>query len=400
MASVSYSDLQPPFRVLLGPGPSNVHPRVQRAMVAPLVGHMDPYFFTIMDDIIDLMRFLFQTKNKLAFPISGAGSAGMETGFCNILEPGDVAVIGVNGFFAERMAQIAQRFGAEVVRVNAEWGKIIEPEAIEAVLKAQKKVKLLALAQGETSTGVLQPLTEASRLAKQYETLFLVDAVASLGGQEMAVDDWGIDICYSGSQKCISCPPGLAPITANQKALDMIKSRQCKVTSFYLDLLELSSYWSYKGGKTYHHTGPVNLFYAMHEALAMIAEEGLEARWQRHLRNGSALQAGLEAMGLTLHAQPGHRLSTLTTVCIPSGVDDLRVRQRLLNEFGIEIGGGRGELKGQIWRIGLMGHSSREENVFLILFALEKLLVDEGYKVEPGVGVAAAIKFLRGEKAP
>lgn len=400
MANISYSELQPPCRILLGPGPSNVHPRVQRAMVAPLVGHMDPYFFTIMDDTIDLLRFLFQTKNELAFPISGTGSAGMETGFCNILEPGDVAVIGVNGFFGERMVQNAQRFGAEVVRVDAEWGRIVEPEAIEAALKAQKKVKLLALVQGETSTGVLQPLTEASRLAKQYETLFLVDAVASLGGKEMAVDDWGIDICYSGSQKCISCPPGLAPITVNQKALDTVKSRQCKVTSFYLDLMELAKYWAYKSTKAYHHTGPINLFYAMHEALAMIVEEGLEARWQRHFRNGSALQTGLEAMGLTLHAQLGHRLSTLTSVHIPSGVDDPRVRQRLLNEFGIEISGGLGQLKGQIWRIGLMGHSSSEKNVLLILFALEKLMADEGYKVEPGAGITAAIKFLREKKAP
>ena len=395
MSNISYQDLNPPCRILLGPGPSNVHPRVQRAMMAPLVGHLDPYIFTVMDDTIRLLRFLFQTKNELTLPISGSGTAGMEAGFCNFLEPGNIAVIGVNGFFGERMVQSALRCGAEVIRVDAEWGRIVEPEAIEAALKTQKKVKLLAMVHAETSTGILQPLTEASRMAKQYGALFLVDAVTSLGGHEVSIDDWGIDICFSGSQKCISCPPGLSPFTVNQTALDTIKSRTCKVPSFYLDLSLLSTYWSSSSTKAYHHTGPINLFYAFHEALALIAEEGLEARFERHLRHGSALQAGLEAMGLTLHAQQGYRLSSLTSVRIPSGVDDLRVRQRLLSEFGIEIGGGLGKLKGQIWRIGLMGHSSTEGNVLLVLFALEKLLAEEGYPVELGVGVTAAIQALR-----
>ena len=281
-----------------------------------------------------------------------------------------------------------------MIRVDAEWGKIIPPEAIEATLRAQKKVKLLAVVHAETSTGVLQPLTEVSRLAKQYGALFLVDAVASLGGHELAIDDWGIDICYSGSQKCISCPPGLAPFTVNQIALDTVKMRKRKVPSFYLDLSLLSGYWSSSGSKSYHHTGPICMFYAFHEALALIAEEGLEACLERHLRHGSALQAGMEAMGLTLHAQQDYRLSILTSVRIPSGVDDLRVRQRLLNEFGIEIGSGLGSLKGQIWRIGLMGHSSTAENVLLFLAALEKLLVEEGYRVEPGAGVIAAVQTL------
>ncbi|MBA7656746.1 (S)-ureidoglycine--glyoxylate transaminase [subsurface metagenome] len=395
MSSISYQDLKPPYRILLGPGPSNIHPRVQRAMMMPLIGHMDPYFFTIMDDTMRLLRFLFQTKNELTFPISGSGAAGREASLCNFLEPGDVAVIGVGGFFSEVMAENASRYGARVIRVDTEWGRIIEPEAIEAALKAQKQVKLLALVHAETSTGVLQPLIEASRLAKQYGALFLVDAVASLGGQEVAVDDWGIDICYSGSQKCISCPPGIAPITVNQTALDTLKKRTHKVSSFYLDLSELSTYWAYNRNKIYHHTGPINLFYALHEALALITEEGLEANIQRHFRHASALQAGLVAMGLSLHAQQGYRMSTLTSVCIPSGVDDLRVRQRLLNEFGIEIGGGIGKLKGQIWRIGLMGYSSTEGNVLLILFALEKLLAEEGCSVEPGAGVVAAVQTLK-----
>jgi len=393
MSDISYQDLNPPYRVLLGPGPSNIHPRVQRAMLAPMVGHLDPYFITIMEDTMHLLRAVFRTRNELTFPISGTGSAGMEASFCNFLEPGDVAIIGVNGLFGERMVDNALRCGAEVVQVPAEWGRIIEPETIEAALKAQKRVKLLALVHAETSTGVLQPLIEASQLAKQYEALFLVDTVTSLGGHEVAVDDWGIDICYSGSQKCLSCPPGLAPLTVNQPALATLEARTHKVPSWYLDLSLLSAYWT--TGRFYHHTAPICMIYALHEALALIAEEGLEIRIQRHLRHGSALYAGLEAMGLRLHAQEGYRLSVLTSVRIPPGVDDLRVRQRLLGEFGIEIGGGLGSLKGQIWRIGLMGHSSTEENVLLLLSALEKLLVDEGYSVESGVGVTAAIQALK-----
>lgn len=393
MPDIPYQHLNPPYRVLLGPGPSNIHPRVQQAMLAPMVGHLDPYFVTIMEDTMNLLRSLFQTKNQLTFPISGTGSAGMEASFCNFLEPGDVAVIGVNGLFGERMVDNALRCGAEVVQVAAEWGKIIEPEAIEAALKARKRVKLLALVHAETSTGVLQPLTEASRLAKQYEALFLVDTVTSLGGHEVAVDDWGIDICYSGTQKCISCPPGLAPFTAKPRALDSMKTRTRKVQSWYLDLSLLSNYWA--TGRLYHHTAPISMVYGLHEALALIVEEGLDVRIQRHLKNGSALKAGLEAMGLTLHAQQGYRLSMLTSVRIPPGVDDMRVRQRLLNEFGIEIGGGLGPLKGKIWRIGLMGHSSTEENVLLLLSTLEKLLIAEGFRVVPGAGVIAAIKSLR-----
>lgn len=394
MSDTYHLDLNPPCRILLGPGPSNIHPRVQQAMLAPIVGHLDPYFITLMDDTVELLRALFQTRNKLTFPVSGTGSAGMETSFCNFLEPGDVAVIGVNGLFGERMVDNAQRCGAKVIQVAAEWGRIIEPEAIEAALKYEKRVKLLALVHAETSTGVLQPLIEASKLADKYETLFLVDTVTSLGGHEVAVDDWGIDICYSGTQKCLSCPPGLAPFTANQTALATIETRAHKVKSWYLDLSLLSGYWA-TDSRFYHHTAPISMIYALHEALAIIAEEGLQARVQRHLRHGLALQAGLEAMGLTLHAQDGYRLSTLTSVRIPPGVDDLRVRHRLLNDFNIEIGGGLGPLKGQIWRIGLMGHSSSAENVLLILSALEEQLIAEGYSVPLGVGVIKAIQSLR-----
>lgn len=393
MSDTSYHQLNPPNRILLGPGPSNIHPRVQMAMLAPIVGHLDPYFLTIMEDTEKLLRSVFRTQNQLTFPISGTGSAGMEASFCNFLEPGDVAVIGVHGFFGERMGEIALRCGAKVVQVPAEWGRIIEPEAIEAALKAEKKVKLVALVHAETSTGVLQPLTEVSQIAKQYDALLLVDTVTSLGGQEVAVDDWGIDICYSGTQKCLSCPPGLAPFTASKRAMSTVSERTHKIQSWYLDMSLLSKYWT-SANRSYHHTAPISTVYAFHEALALAVEEGLETRVQHHLRNGQALQSGLEAMGLELHAQQGHRLSVLTTVRIPSGVDDAKVRQRLLNEYNIEIGGGLGPLKGQVWRIGLMGHSSSAENIFLFLSALENLLSDEGYLVQPGVGVTAATQAL------
>jgi len=393
MTSNSYHVISPPPRILMGPGPSNVHPRVLQAMAASIVGHLDPYFQTVMDETMSLLRDLFRTQNKLTFPISGTGSAGMEAGFCNFLEEGNVAIIGVNGLFGERMVDNAARLGAEVIPVTAEWGKIIEPDAIEAVLKSKRKVKMIAVVHAETSTGALQPLDEISRLAKQYDTLFLVDTVTSLGGHEVAVDDWGIDICYSGTQKCISVPPGLAPFTANEKALAALKARQKKGPSWYLDLSLLSDYWA--TGRLYHHTAPVSMVYALHEALALIAEEGLEARIKRHARNGRALHAGLEAMGLTLHAQAGHRLNVLTSVRIPEGVNDARVRTALLNEFNMEIGGGLGQLKGKIWRIGLMGYSSSEAHVLLLLHALEELLSREGFKVESGAGVAAASKALK-----
>lgn len=393
MASIPHQALNPPIRTLLGPGPSSIHPRVQMAMSAPLVGHLDPYFTSLMDDTVALLRYVFRTQNKLTFPVSGTGSAGMEAAFDNFLEPGDVAVIGVNGLFGERMVDNAQRTGATVIPVTAEWGKIIHPEDIEKALKSQKKVKLLSLVHVETSTGALQPLLDASKLAKQYEALYLVDTVTSLAGHEVAVDDWGIDICYSGTQKCISCPPGLAPFTVNQKALDTLQKRAQKVKSWYLDLALLSAYWV--TGRVYHHTAPVSMIYAIHEALALIAEEGLETRVKRHLKNGAAFHAGIEAMGLKLHAEAGHRACSLTTVRVPQGVDEAKVRQGLLNEANIEIGAGLGPLRGQVWRIGLMGYASSEENVVLLLNELEKQLTRQGYRPEPGAGVAAALGVLR-----
>src|SRR5271157_1546895 len=393
MVNVSYQHLNPPVRILMGPGPSNVHPRVQQAMAAPMVGHLDPYFVKIMDDTVELLRYLFRTQNRLTFPISGTGSAGMEASFCNFLEPGDTVIIGVNGVFGERMVDNAARLGAEVVPVTAKWGNIIEAEAIESALKSRKKVKMLALVHAETSTGVMQPLAEASKLAKQYGALFMVDTVTSLAGQEVAVDDWGIDICYSGTQKCISCPPGLAPFTVNQKALDVMQARKAKGPSWYLDLGLLSAYWG--TGRTYHHTAPVSMIYALHEALALIYEEGLESRLKRHQKNAAALTAGLEAMGMVMHAQAGYRLNSLNSVRIPAGVDDVLVRQKLLNEYNVEIGGGLGPLKGKIWRIGLMGESSSEANVLFLLYALEKILVAERCDLELGAGINAAISVFK-----
>jgi alanine-glyoxylate transaminase/serine-glyoxylate transaminase/serine-pyruvate transaminase len=387
--------VNPPARILMGPGPSNVHPRVLQAMAAPVVGHLDPYFQAVMDDTMLLLRDLFRTGNPLTFPISGTGSAGMEAAFCNFLEAGDVAIVGNSGLFGERMVDNAQRLGAEVIPINTEWGRIVEPEAVETALKSRKRVKLVALVHAETSTGVLQPLTEISRLARKHEALFLVDTVTSLAGHEVAVDDWGIDICYSGTQKCISVPPGLAPLTANNRALAALKARKTKGPSWYLDLSLLSDYWA--TGRLYHHTAPINMVYALHEALNIIFEEGLEARIKRHARMGSALHAGITAMGLELHAQQGHRLNVLTSVRIPADVNDVRVRQALLNEFNIEIGGGLGQLKGKIWRIGLMGHSCSEGNVLLLLHALEKVLAREGVKAGMGAGVAAANAALRSE---
>ncbi len=392
MAESIFSQLNAPDRILMGPGPSNIHPRVQMAMLSPMIGHLDPYFVRVMEDTVKLLRKVFRTENTLTFPISGTGSAGMEAGFSNFLEPGDVAVIGVSGLFGQRMVDNAVRCGARVVEVSAEWGDIVDPAGIEAALKAEKKVRMVAVVHAETSTGALQPLEEISKLAKQYGALFLVDTVTSLAGTEVAVDDWGIDICYSGTQKCISCPPGLAPFTANKEALDVLAARKTKVPSWYLDLSLLSSYWG--SDRFYHHTAPISMVYALYESLRLIDEEGLEERILRHKKHGDALKAGLEAMGLVLHAREGYRLPMLTTVRIPEGVNDAAVRKNLLEGFNLEIGGGLGPLKGKVWRLGLMGHSSTAENVLLALASLEKVLTAQGYRAEPGAGVKAAVEQL------
>jgi len=385
-------DLNPPPRILLGPGPSNVHPRVYQAMMAPILGHLDPDFLRSMDETKDLLRAVFRTQSEETIAISGTGSAGMEAAVANLVEPGERAVVCINGFFGDRIAEMASRYGVEVARVEAEWGRIIEPEAVEAALKAVGRTKAVAIVHAETSTGVHQPLDDIARLAHEHGALLLVDAVTSLGGCEVAVDDWGIDACYSASQKCLSCPPGMAPLTLSPRAADALRSRETKVCNWYLDLTLLDNYWG--GKRAYHHTAPITMIYALREGLRLVLEEGLEARVGRHQHNGQALWAGLEAMGLTLHVQEGYRLPVLTTVRIPEGIEDVKLRRALLYGHNIEIGGGLGPLAGKVWRIGLMGISSSPENVLAVLQALEQELSAQGFRLEKGAGVAAADRVL------
>lgn len=382
-----FQDLKPSPRILLGPGPSNVHPRVLRAMATPLLGYLDPEFLVIMDEIKELLRYVFQTENDLTLPISGTGTAGMEASLYNIIEPGDRVVVVAKGFFGERMCDMAGRCGAQVKRIEVEWGRIVEPEQVKAALK-DDGVKVVALVHAETSTGVLQPLEEISQMVHEHGAFLLVDAVTSLGGHPVKVDEWGLDICYSGSQKCLACPPGLAPITFNDRAAEAMRNRKSKGQSWYLDMTMVEKYWGPE--RVYHHTAPITMNYALREALRLVSEEGLEARFERHRLNHQALLAGLQAMGLEPFAQAGHRLWTLNTVRVPEGVEDAKIRRRLLDEFSIEIGGGLGPVKGQIWRIGLMGYSSSKQNVLLFLGALETVLREEGYPLTAGAGVAAA----------
>ncbi|MBI2877377.1 MAG: alanine--glyoxylate aminotransferase family protein [Candidatus Tectomicrobia bacterium] len=387
--SQTYPELNPGLRILLGPGPSDVHPRVLKALSTPLVGHLDPDFLKLMNETMALLRFVFQTENRLTLPVSGTGSAGMEACLCNLIEPGAEVIIGENGLIGERMCHVAGRCGAEVRRVEAEWGRILEPGQIEAALKPGK-ARLVALVHAETSTGVCQPLEEISRLAREYGALLLVDTVTSLGGSPVTVDRWGVDAAYSGTQKCLSAPPGLAPVTLGPRAMEAVRGRKKKVQSWYLDLSMVERYWGEE--RVYHHTAPISMIYALREALRLIQEEGLDERFARHQRNHRALAAGLQALGLELSSQEGHRLPMLNAVRIPDGIDDLKVRRHLLQEFGIEIGGGLGPLKGKIWRIGLMGHSSSKNNVLLVLGALGQALEAEGYRKEPGAAVVAALR--------
>ncbi|MGQ9572599.1 MAG: pyridoxal-phosphate-dependent aminotransferase family protein [Dehalococcoidia bacterium] len=392
MSDPNVPELNVPPRILLGAGPSNVHPRVYQAMMAPILGHLDPDFLRIMDETKDLLRAVFRTQNEETIAVSGTGSAGMEAAVANLLEPGERAVVCVAGFFGERIAEMASRYGAEVTRVEAEWGRIIEPEAVEAALKAAARTKVVAIVHAETSTGVHQPLLDIIRLAHEHGALVMVDTVTSLGGCEVAVDDWGIDACHSASQKCLGCPPGMAPLTLSPRAANAVRSRETKVRSWYLDMTLLDNYWG--GKRAYHHTAPMTMVYALREGLRLVLEEGLEARVERHVRNGQALWAGLGAMGLTLHAQEDYRLPLLTTVRIPDGIDDLKLRRALLYNHNIEIAGGLGPLAGKVWRIGLMGVGSSAENVLAVLQALEQELSAQGFPLEKGAGVAAADRVL------
>lgn len=382
-------ELNPSSRILMGPGPSNVHTRVLRAMSTPLVGHLDPDFLSIMDDVQSMLRRLFRTESRMTIPMSGTGSLGMETCFCNLIEPGDSVLVCVNGLFGERMSDIVGRLGGKLMRVEAEWGKPINPQDVEKALKSES-VKLVAIVHAETSTGVRQPLEEISRIAKEHGALLLVDTVTSLGGCEVDVDAWGIDACYSGTQKCLSCPPGLSPVSFSAAAMDALRSRKSKVSSWYLDLSMIEKYWGNE--RAYHHTAPISMIYALREALRVIMDEGLEARFERHRINHLALVAGLRMLEIELLVDEPYRLPMLNAAIIPEGVDDAGVRKRLLGEFNIELGGGLGPFKGKVWRIGLMGHSSTKHNVILFLAALERALSAEGGRLSPGAAVSAAME--------
>ncbi len=361
----------PPSRLLLGPGPSMVAPSVLEALARPLIGHLDPAFIGMMEEIKTMLRAVFRTENAMTFPVSGTGSAGMEFCMVNLLEPGDLAVIGVNGVFGGRMAEVAARCGADVIRVEAEWGRIIEPAQIARAVHGRKP-KLVGIVHAETSTGALTPVEEISRIAHGAGALMMLDTVTSLGGCEVAIDGWEIDAVYSGTQKCLSCPPGLAPVSLNNRAMGVATNRRRPVQSWYLDVNLLASYWGAE--RAYHHTAPISMNYALHEALRLVLEEGLDARFARHERNHLRLKQGLASLGLAIASQPGHQLWQLNSIAVPARADEAGVRKRLLDDFGIEIGAGLGPLKGKVWRIGLMGESSSADNVEIVLNALGQIL--------------------------
>jgi alanine-glyoxylate transaminase / serine-glyoxylate transaminase / serine-pyruvate transaminase len=385
-----FRDIDPGERILMGPGPSNVPPRVLQAMSAPCIGHLDPAFLSIMDETQQILRYLFQTENALTIPVSGTGSAGMETCFVNMIEPEDEVVVCVNGVFGTRMSDIVGRLKGKLIRVDAPWGKTIDPEDVRKAVQGSQP-KLIAVVHAETSTGVCQPLEDLARIAQDCGALFLVDMVTSLGGMEVGLDRIGIDVAYSGTQKCLSCPPGLSPVSFSDRALEVLKKRTTPVVSWYLDMSMVGSYWGAE--RKYHHTAPINMIYGLREAIRIIAEEGLEARWARHRLNHLALVAGIETMGLAMLVPESERLPMLNAVRIPEGADDLKVRKALLNDFGMEIGAGLGDLAGKIWRVGLMGYSSNRRNVILFLTALETILKGQGVAVKPDATEAASAVY-------
>jgi alanine-glyoxylate transaminase/serine-glyoxylate transaminase/serine-pyruvate transaminase len=385
--SMTTVPLNPPPRILMGPGPSDIHPRVLAAMSAPTVGHLDPYYLQLMNGMQAMLREVFRTQNEMTMAISGTGSAGMEAAVVNLIEPGDNMLVCINGVFGARMADVAGRAGANVTTIERPWGEVFTPSDVKAAI-AGSKPKVVGIVMAETSTGASQPLEEISALVRDAGALFLVDAVTALGGMTLEVDRWNIDCCYSGSQKCLSCPPGLAPITFAPRAMQKILGRKSKVQSWYLDVTMLSQYWGQE--RVYHHTAPINMTYGLYEALRVILDEGLENCHARHARQHAALRAGLAAIGICYAAQEGHQLPMLNAVQIPAGVDDMTVRRGLLERFGIEIGGGLGAFKGKVWRIGLMGYGARPANVLLFLAALEQLLAEQRYDFSHGASIAAA----------
>ena len=381
-----------PPRILLGPGPSNTSPRVLQAMMSPMIGYADPEFMVVLDEVSELLRLVFRTEEGLAIALPGTGSAGMQAGLNSLLEPGDTVVICSCGYFGERMADMAERLGANAVVLRGEWGRPFPPEMLEEELSRHDAVKMVSVVHAETSTGVLQPLDEIARLARSHGALLMVDAVTSLGGSEFAFDDLGIDYAYSCSQKCLGAPPGIGPVAVGPRALEVIESRTTKPPSWYLDLGLIAKYWGPE--HVYHHTAPVSMILGLREALRIVLEEGLDNRVARHQRNSTALRAGVSALGLGFLVQEAYRLDQITAVKIPEGVDDATVRQRLLREHTIEIGKGFGPFDGNVWRIGLMGESSKAEYLLALLSSLEGILPDEGYEVAQGAAVSAANRRL------
>ena len=380
--------LNPPSRLLLGPGPSDAHPRVLAAMTTPLLGHLDPAFLELMAETQELMRQTFLTKNPLTFPVSATGMAGMEACIVNLIEPGDKMVICYKGYFGQRMIDVAGRTGAELTILEKPWGEVFDLNQIRETLQ-RIRPKVLCIVHAETSTGAWQPIEELGKLCHEFDTLLIVDAVTSLGCVPLKVDAWELDAVFSCTQKGLGCPPGLSPITFSARAEEAMSKRKTKVQSWYLDLTMIRTYWG--SDRAYHHTAPISMIYALREGLRIVQEEGLEPRWARHVRNHKALKAGLTALGLTYTAKEGHQLPQLNAVRIPQGMDDLTIRKRMLTEFGIEIGGGLGDFKGKAWRIGLMGYNSKPSSVFQVLAALEICLGSKG-----GAGIAAAEQVYRG----
>ena len=387
---MSISSFHPPVRTLMGPGPSDVNPRILEAMSRPTIGHLDPAFVAMMDEVKELLRYAFKTGNQLTMPVSAPGSAGMETCFVNLVQPGDKVVVCQNGVFGARMKENVERCGGAAILVEDAWGTAVNPGKAEAALKANPAAKILAFVHAETSTGAISDAKTLAEIARRHDCLTIVDAVTSLAGSPLEVDDWGLDAVYSGTQKCLSCVPGLSPVTFNQRALDVITTRKHRVQSWFLDLNLVLGYWGGGGKRTYHHTAPVNTLYALHEALVILREEGIENSWARHRRNHEALKAGIEAMGLEFVVPEGQRLPQLNAVSIPAGVDEAAVRGALLNEYNLEIGAGLGAMAGKIWRIGLMGYASNRTNVLFCLGALDAVLTGMKAPIASGVAVEAA----------
>ena len=392
MTNTYLEEFNPPQRILLGPGPSSVNPRVLQAMTLPILGHLDPRFFRVMDEVCEMLREVYRTENLMTVPLSATGTGAMEAACANMLERGDKIIVCRNGFFGDRLADIAERCGAETVTLDFAWGDPLDVQVLADALEQHGPVKAVGVVHAETSTGVLTPLPEIVNLVHRHDALVIVDAVTSLGGHDLRMDEWDLDVCYSGTQKCLGAPPGLAPISFGPRAMEVINTRPTKVQSFYFNLKDLESYWNQT--RAYHHTTPISMTYALRESLRMLMEEGIENRIRRHARVAAALRAGLEALGIGLMAAEGYRLNPLTTALIPEGVEDAAVRGRLLNDFNIEIGGGLGQVRGKAWRIGLMGESAKETNVFALLSALEQILPDLGYEVATGASLSAAQRAL------